>query len=69
MFIPIEGEDCIFLQNAVALVHGERNTTVYYADGRVSVTGFRPITLRRRYRELMREALRPEPSSLQEAHS
>ena len=56
MFIPIEGEDCIFLENVVALVHDEGRTTVYYGDGHTSVTGFRPVTLKRRYRELMRGA-------------
>ena len=59
MFIPIEGEDCIFLEDVIALVHDEGKTTVYYGSGRTSVTGFRPITLKNRLRELMKGALRP----------
>lgn len=55
MFIPIEGEDCIFLENVIALVREGERTTVYYRDGRISVTGFRPVTLKRRCQELMRE--------------
>ena len=59
MFIPIEGEDCVFLEDVIALVHDEGVTTVWYGSGRKSLTGFRPVTLRRRYRELMKEALHP----------
>ncbi len=66
MFIPIEGEDCIFLQNAIALVHEVERTTVYYVDGRKDFTGFRPVTLARRYRDLMREAVHPELLSIEE---
>lgn len=67
MFIPIEGEDCIFLEDVIALVHDSGVTTVYYGSGRTSVTGFRPVTLARRYRELMKEALHPElPNDAQE---
>lgn len=68
MFIPIEGEDCIFLQNAVAFVHDGRCTTVYYTDGRTTVTGFRPVTLARRYRKLMEAALHPAVSAAQEVN-
>ncbi|MGI6074822.1 MAG: hypothetical protein ACOYD9_00440 [Pyramidobacter sp.] len=68
MFIPIEGEDCIFLQNAVAFVHDERRTTVYYTDGSTTLTGFRPVTLARRYRKLMRTALRPAGFAAQEVN-
>ncbi len=66
MFIPIEGEDCIFLQNVVALVHDEKGTAVYYTDGRTGSTGFRPVTLARRYRDLMREAVHPQLPPQQE---
>ncbi|MDY3868355.1 MAG: hypothetical protein SOZ52_03185 [Pyramidobacter sp.] len=57
MFIPTEGEDCIFLENAVALIREDAQTVVYYADGKKSTTGFRPETLARRYDELFVEAL------------
>ena len=67
MFIPIEGEDCIFLHDVIALVHDEGRTTVYYGSGRRSTTGFRPVTLERRYRELMKGALHPQlPNDAQE---
>ena len=66
MFIPIEGEDCIFLEDVIALVHDSGVTTVYYGSGRTSVTGFRPVTLARRYRELLKEALHPELPRLQQ---
>ena len=67
MFIPIEGEDCIFLHDVIALVHDDRTTTVYYGSGRQSVTGFRPVTLVRRYQELMKGALHPQiPANQQE---
>lgn len=60
MFIPIEGEDCIFLENVVALVREDNRTVVYYDDGRKSVTGFRPATLARRYEDLFEGALHLE---------
>ena len=60
MFIPIEGEDCIFLEKAIALVREDDRTVVYYDDGRKSVTGFRPSTLARRYEDLFEEALHLE---------
>lgn len=66
MFIPTEGEDCIFLYDAVALIHEEKNTVVYYADGRTGTTGFRPVTLKRRYKELMKEAVHPRLPASQE---
>lgn len=59
MIIPIEGEDCIFLEDVIALVHDGGVTTVYYGSGKTSVTGFRPVTLARRERELMKRALKP----------
>lgn len=67
MFIPIEGEDCIFLENVVALVHEDGVTTVSYTDGHTCTTGFRPRTLLKRYNELMEDALHVElPGSQQE---
>lgn len=63
MYIPIEGEDCIFMEDVVALVHDGGVTTVYYGSGRTSVTGFRPVTLARRLRGLMAGALRPNPAT------
>ena len=66
MFIPIEGEDCIFLLNAVAMVHDRKRTTVYYSDGSVTTTGFLPVTLARRYKELMRDAVHPPVPAAQE---
>ena len=36
MFIPIEGEDCVFLEDVIALVHDEGVTTVWYGSGRKS---------------------------------
>ncbi len=61
MFIPVEGEDCVFLEDVVALVREGGVTAVYYADGRVRFTGFRPCTLARRLREMMSGAARPRP--------
>ena len=67
MFIPIEGEDCVFLEDVIALVHDDDGSAVWYGSGRKSRTGFRPVTLKRRYRELMKEALHPAlPRSRQE---
>ncbi len=59
MFIPIEGEDCIYLPPVIALVRGEGQTFVYKEDGTFSVTGFRPLTLARRYAQLKAQALHP----------
>lgn len=68
MFISIEGNDCIFLQDVIALVHQDGRTFVYYADGRVDTTRFRPVTLARRYDRMMKEALHPPLQDLQEGH-
>ena len=55
MFIPIEGEDCILLNGAIAFVNAEGRTTVYYSDGSTRETGFRPVTLKARYLQIMKQ--------------
>ncbi len=59
LFIPIEGEDCIYLPPVIALVRGDGQTWIYRDDGTVATTGFRPLTLARRYSQLKAQALSP----------
>lgn len=60
MFIPIEGEDCIWLAPVIAMIREGDSTRIYREDGTIQNTGFRPLTLVRRYAALDAEALHPK---------
>lgn len=66
MFVPTEGENCILLDDVIAMTHADRKTTVYHSDGRTEKTGFRPVTLKARYVQMLKENAFDMKSSLKE---
>ncbi|MCF7935911.1 MAG: hypothetical protein K9L28_06205 [Synergistales bacterium] len=56
MFIPLEGDDLVYVGRTVAFVREGDETAIYMRDGSVMATGFTPRTLARRYRQFTSDA-------------
>ncbi len=56
MFIPLEGQDAIYIGRIVAMVRRGDETSLYLRDGTTKNTVFRPETLRKRYNAFRKEA-------------
>ena len=56
MFIPLEGEGLVSINQTVALVRHENRTTIYLRDGSTLKSGFKPETLTKRYISFQKEA-------------
>ena len=53
MFLPLEGNDIVYLEDVVALVRQEHRTRIIFADGTEALSGFTPQALARRLERLM----------------
>jgi hypothetical protein len=53
MFLPLEGNDIVYLKDVVALVRREHRTRIIFADGTEALSGFTPQALTRRYERML----------------
>ncbi len=53
MFLPLEGNEIVYLEDVVALVRQEHRTRIIFADGTEALSGFTPQALARRYEKLL----------------
>lgn len=53
MFLPLEGNDIVYLKDVVALVRQEHRTRIFFADGTEALSGFTPQALARRYEKML----------------
>jgi hypothetical protein len=54
MFLPLEGNDIVYLKDVVALVRQEHRTRIIFSDGSQVLSGFTPQALARRYDRLLK---------------
>ncbi|MDO5562394.1 MAG: hypothetical protein Q4F74_02140 [Synergistaceae bacterium] len=55
MFIPMEGEKLVCLENVAMIYRGERGSVILKRDGSTVISSLTPVTLKRRYLAFCRE--------------
>lgn len=61
MFIPLEGDNILFLDNVIAIYRDESGTVILKRNGKKENSSFSPETLKKRYYCFVKkEELQPE---------